>query len=240
MDYDLVFTKRASEYNYATTTYPDVLVNELMTAAQVVDAKPGEVIVNVPGACDDISPYFMVDVTYKSYETNKMFASVTCTTYSEFGIIPEPNESVDKVVSIAALHHSTDAERQVFYNEVLRILKPGGVMIIGDVMSGSSQDAWLNTFVNKYNGHNGKFWSVDDTKLMQGFNVNVKIKKYMWSFNGKDEMIDFIRNLFGIGSATDSEISDGLRHYLGETDNKFEWSLIYFIATKISNCSLPL
>jgi len=232
MDYDLVFSKRSAQYNFATKTYPHVLVNELRTAAEMVNAEKGAIVVNVPGACVDISPYLDSSIIYKPYETNAVFAAIAGVTHSNFGIIPEPDESVDKVVSLASLHHSTDQERATFYKEALRVLKPAGTMIIGDVISGSPQDLWLNTFVNKYNGHNGIFWSHDDVKLMAGFTVEVSVKKYRWTFNGMDEMVDFCRNLFGLEGASDSELVDGLKYYLGADETGFDWSLMYFIATK--------
>jgi SAM-dependent methyltransferase len=232
MDYDLVFSKRAAEYNYAVKTYPHVLVNELRTAAEMVNAKKGEIVVNVPGACVDISPYLDSGVKYKPYETNATFAKIASVNYSEFGVIPEADESVDKVVSLASLHHSTDLERIVFYKEALRVLKPGGTMIIGDVNAGSAQDFWLNTFVRQYNGHDGKFWSVTDAELMTGFTVSVSVKKYNWTFNTMEEMVDFCRNLFGLDKAPNEEIIDGLKSYLGANETGFEWSLMYFIAIK--------
>jgi SAM-dependent methyltransferase len=232
MDYDLVFSKRAAEYSYATKTYPNVLVNELRTAAEMVNAKKGECVVNVPGACVDISPYLASGVTYTSYETNAVFATLTGTPHAPFGVIPEPDESVDKVISLVSLHHSTDLERVVFYKEALRVLKSGGIMILGDVLEGSAQDDWLNTFVKRYNGHNGKFWTPADADLMHGFTVDVVVKKYRWNFNGQEEMIDFCRNLFGLDLATDEEISEGLRTYLRADETGFDWSLLYFIAAK--------
>lgn len=233
MDYDLVFSKRAAQYNFATKTYPHVLVNELRTAAEMVDAANDTVVVNMPGACVDISPYLDSGVIYKPYETNAVFAKVASVAHSEFGVIPEADASVDTVLSLASLHHSTDLERSVFYKEVLRVLKPGGKMVIGDVIFGSPQDLWLNTFVRKYNGHDGKFWSLADAELMLGFTVTAFVKKYRWTFNGFEEMVDFCRNLFGLDSASDKEIVDGLEKYLGADGTGFDWSLMYFIATKI-------
>lgn len=232
MDYDLVFSKRAAEYNYATKTYPNVLVNELRTAAEMVNAKQDECVVNVPGACVDISPYLASGVTYKSYETNAVFAKLTGTPHAPFGVIPEPDESVDKVISLVSLHHSTPLERLVFYKEAHRVLKPGGIMIVGDVLEGSAQDFWLNTFVKRFNGHDGKFWTNSDAYLMHGFTVEVSVKKYRWNFNGQEEMVDFCRNLFGLDLASDEEIVEGLHTYLNADKTGFDWSLLYFIATK--------
>jgi SAM-dependent methyltransferase len=232
MEYDKVFDKRALEYSYAVKTYPNVLINELSTAALMVDARPYDTVVNIPGACEDIRKYLPDTVIYKPYETNKIFADVTGTPYSANFDIPEPDNSVDRVLSLASLHHSTDQERIKFYKTVHTCLKPNGKLIIGDVYINSNQDKWLNEFVNKYNGHNGKFWAEDDKKLMSGFQVETIIKNYKWTFSSKNEMIDFCKHLFGLKNASDLEILDGLRKYLLATDTEFDWSLIYFVATK--------
>jgi len=232
MDYDIVFQKRAIDYNYATQTYPNVLVNELAIAALMVDAKPNEVVVNIPGACEDISTYLLSSVIYKPYETNKAFSLLRGIPYSANLEIPEEDNSVDKVLSLASLHHSTDEERIKFYKTAHRCLKSGGKLIIGDVRIGSLQDKWLNEFVNKYNGHNGKFWSEADKELMVGFNVKTEMKHYPWVFASHAEMLDFCKHLFGLKNVSDSEIAEGLKKYLKASDTEFGWSLLYFIATK--------
>ena len=111
-------------------------------------------------------------------------------------------------------------------------LKPGGKLIIGDVHVGSREDKWLNEFVNRFNGHNGKFWSEEDTRLMSGFNVTTEMKHYPWAFASRNEMVDFCKHLFGLKNASHAEIDEGLQKYLMASDTEFEWSLIYFIATK--------
>lgn len=232
MDYDSVFTERASDYNYITKKYPHVLTNELRTAANMIEAQSNDTVVNIPGGCEDISIYLPTTITYKAYETNKIFADLTNTTYTDTFIIPEPDESVDKVISLTSLHHATDEERQQFYKEAYRCLKPNGKMIIGDVLQGSRQDSWLNKFVNLYNGHCGKFWSINDQELMHGFTVKTELKTYPWTFTSKEEMIEFVGYLFGVKNASDIEIYNGLNEYLLAGETEFEWSLLYFIASK--------
>ena len=232
MEYDMVFKTRALDYTYAVTTYPNVLINELATAANMVDAKPYDVIVNIPGACVDIKKYLPDTVIYKPYETNKTFADLHGMPYSPNFDIPEPDNSVDRVLSLVSLHHSTDEERIKFYKTVHRCLKPKGRLIIGDVYINSNQDKWLNEFVHRYNGHNGKFWSEDDKKLMYGFDVTTILKHYTWTFVSKHDMIQFCKYLFGLKNASDLEIENGLKTYLAASDTEFKWSLLYFVATK--------
>jgi hypothetical protein len=105
-------------------------------------------------------------------------------------------------------------------------------MIIGDVLQGSRQDSWLNKFVNRYNGHCGKFWSLNDQELMHGFTVKTELKTYPWTFTSQEEMIIFVRHLFGLKNASDIEIYNGLKEFLLSKETEFEWSLLYFVASK--------
>ena len=236
------FTERAKSYNYAVNKYPNILKNELRTAANMCDLQDGERILNIPGACVDITPYIKKQVDYKAFEINKKFAELTNLPICTLAEVPVPTGSADKVLSLAALHHCSEEERAIFYAEVRRILKPDGTFILGDVLRGSVVDDWLNIFVNAHNpiGHNGLFFNEADVDLLAaaGFSVTTTIKRYRWDFENQAAMIDFCRHLFGI-VADDVTLLNGLTHYLGATDTGFDWELIYFIA-KVSPTPSPL
>lgn len=236
MDYDKTFETRGHKYKYATETYPRVLDAEFQTAIRMCGPlKPGMIVANIPAACVPLHKYLPADIGYVPLESNKAFASLTGIPHSPLDALQLPNNSVDIVVSLASLHHTTDSERKAFYDECRRVLRPGGRLVIGDVMRGSTQDGWLNTFVNLYNsaGHNGNFWSGADTQLLEeyGFNVTLEHAMYTWDFESKVSMIDFCKNLFGLDRATDAQIEQGLVQYLGVRDCSIPWELMYFIAS---------
>jgi ubiquinone/menaquinone biosynthesis C-methylase UbiE len=52
-----------------------------------------------------------------------------------------PGGSVDLVVSNYALHHLRDRDKQTAVDEALRWLRPGGKLVIGDMMFGRGKDA---------------------------------------------------------------------------------------------------
>ena len=238
MDYEYTFTKRAESYLSALLKYPTVLTNEFRNAIAVCNLQYGQTLLTVPSSCEKIDTPPELSIIHIPFETNKELSRLTNTPYCKFNSIPCNDNSIDKILSLASLHHCTNDERQEFYKEALRLLKPGGQLIIGDVLKHSDQDTWLNEFVNKYNsiGHRGEFWSEEDAGLLQscGFSVRTVIKDYAWNFTDIQSMYDFTRRLFSVDLASDNDIHQGLQNYL-HADFKncsFPWKLMYFIASR--------
>lgn len=243
MDYNNTFENRGHKYKYATETYPTVLNSEFQTAVDMCELAPGMILVNIPAACVPLQKYLPSGIEYIPLESNESFAKLTGVPCSPLDALHLPDNSADVVISLASLHHATDSERHAFYNECWRVLRPGGRLVIGDVMRGSTQDGWLNTFVHLYNsaGHNGQFWSAADAQLLEdcGFKVEIRNARYTWDFKSDADMIDFCKNLFGLDRATDSQIAQGLVQYLGAKDCSIPWQLMYFIATVTQSKDVP-
>jgi SAM-dependent methyltransferase len=239
MDYLNKFNNRIEKFMYAVTKYQHCMENEFKEAINELDLKDGEILVNLAGGGLNLNNYITAKIDYIPFDFSPEWCKydnyIKCISYEN---IPLANESVDKIIILAVLHHFTEEEREKIYKECFRILKKSGKLIVADVIKNSKQDIWLNTFVNKYNplGHTGKFFTFEDAdkiKLLD-FNVEIKNKKYCWWFNNKNELVDFIKNLFYLEISDDElicNINNVLNLYENENKYYFEWELIYFICS---------
>lgn len=244
MEYDQIFKGRAARYFHATTKYPTALAEEFRTAVRVLDLKRGHRLLNIPAAAIHIAGFLPAGVIHHQIETCKEFAVAAGVPHGPWAPLPFPTGSLDRVLTLASLHHSTKAQRDAFYAEVFRALKPGGKLVIGDVRRGSKESEWLNVFVHLFNsnGHRGNFFSKEDIGHLEraGFGgVQVSSEPYHWNFGRPSEMVEFCRNLFGLDLATDKDIEIGLVEYLHplrpdrkSLETKIPWELIYFVAIK--------
>lgn len=235
MDYNKSFNTRIQSYVYAQSKYDGVMNEEFKIAIEMCDLHENDIFVNIPADCGNIKKYVPDNVKYLPFEINKLFAKYANFELCQLNKIPLLDNSVNKILCLASLHHATEEERKEFYNECKRILKPNGRLIIGDVIKDSQQDKLLNCFVDKNTiaGHKGVFFTEEYKNLLEeyGFNVDIKIKEYFWYFNTYTDMINYSRNLFGL-TCDDKTIIDYFTNNMEIIENngiKLKWKLIYFI-----------
>lgn len=216
MEYNDYFIKRITRYQYAINTYPSTMDDERSEAIKRLDLFEGCKSLDLGNS--GIMGFTHIDFEFKN--------------------LPFEDKSFDRVIIMAVLHHISVENREALYKECMRILKPGGKLVVSDVIKNSKQDYWLNTIVDKYNsnGHKGVFLDSSDEELFKlaGFDVSSDTASYFWYFNNKAELEDFVTNLFGIDLA--DNVYDLVDQHLGlspheEEGFKFEWQLMYFIAT---------
>jgi SAM-dependent methyltransferase len=230
------FDNRAVRYLKALDMCPNALEEEYKTAVAQCDLHAGNVLLTIPSSCERIMSYLPEDVRLIQYETTKTLSKLTSIPYCTFQSIPEPSESIDRILCLASLHHLTSEERTAFYKECIRLLRPGGKLIIGDVEASSGLASWLNVFVDKYNpfGHKGIFFDVvHDTEHIRqsGFaNVSSCPTSYKWRFESDSELLEFIRELFML-ECDDATLLNGIDTYLSRENNTIGMGLLYFICS---------
>lgn len=232
MDYQEQFSKRCESYFLAMSKYPQALSEEFRVATEFLALKGDETVVNIPAGCVNLEQFLDKTIHYKPFEINEHFAKRVGQEICCLFNIPCESQSVDRVISVAGLHHTSQEERKLFYQEVKRILKSSGFFVIADVQQGSNQDRWLNEFVHTYNslGHQGHFWSNEDIALLNeaGFTVELYEKNYTWNFANRAEMLDFSKDLFYLDKASPPIINQGLDTILYADSTRIPWKLLYF------------
>lgn len=242
--YEEIFNKRAASYHRAMENNPSVRRDEFLWAVQYLEIAHRNIICDVPSGGGYLKDYIShADVSLIFLETSQEFASHCPTTencsshITTFEQLPLQSQSVDRVLSLAALHHVKD-KRQVL-GECHRILKPEGRLVIADIEAETGAANFLNIFVNEFNsmGHRGDFLNPACIEQIAecGFEIiSIDRPKPVWSFDTQAQMIDFSRDLFGLDKASNDDILKGITTYLQETEGPGEinlsWELTYLSA----------
>lgn len=244
--YSDIFDRRGREYHQAMVAQPLARAEEFRHIIDIAALKPGLRVFDLPSGGGYLKHFFncLVDIT--EVETSKAFHELACHDRSvthllceDISQVPAPDHSVDRVLSLSGLHHIE--QRAPFYQEAWRLLKPNGLLCIGDVAKGSNADRFLNDFVdqNGSQGHVGLFLNNEDIQLIEstGFKVNSSVhQRYHWRFSDIAQMVWFVKKLFGIDKCNDSKVLQGIEEHLGfDTFNNkilMEWSLQYIQAKR--------
>jgi ubiquinone/menaquinone biosynthesis C-methylase UbiE len=239
MEYNIQFKNRVDSYLYAASKYENVLVNENMTAVNILNPQNNDKILHIAAVGVNIKKYLPTDIKIEliEVEQNEEFAKAGNVAYINLTNIPYKDNTFDKVIVITTFHHLNNMERNIIYKEINRVLKTSGTFIMADVMKNSLQDRFLNEFVNMYNpnGHNGMFFDSSDLELFQksGFITEIKIMEYTWNFNSIEELNDFCYHFFNLKKINRSDIYTEIQKYLTINQTlQWNWQLLYFISTK--------
>ncbi|MBL1210548.1 class I SAM-dependent methyltransferase [Geminocystis sp. GBBB08] len=245
-NYQNIFDQRGMNYHQAMIKYPSARKDEFQNAIKLLDLQNNHLLLDIPSGGCYISNFIDHNLTIFSTETSKQFINhsqidtnnniLIC---NNFNNIPLNSNSIDRVLSLAALHHIED--KISFYQEIYRLLKNDSIFCIGDVLEGSKVANFLNIFVDKNNsmGHEGSFLTEKIKLELENIKFNViydSVINYYWYFESFSNMIDFCKLLFGLDKANDQQIEKGIDHYLGYfvNNNKcyMNWELYFVKAIK--------
>lgn len=246
LDYAQIFDARGRAYHAAMTRWPRARDEEFEWAVMLAAPQAGHVVADFPSGGGYLAPY-LPDVQLVLIETSKVF--LECSQVAPAADrrlmsdhrLPLDDRSVDRIVSLAGLHHVSD--KSALFREFARVLRSGGRVMIADVAAGSRVGRFLNEFVHKHSeeGHDGIFLDERTPDDLRKAGLAVRSTQrlaYPWRFSQANDMIDYCRLLFGITRATQDEIAKALDDYLGVrrvvrgdfVEWQLNWELMFVIA----------
>ncbi len=242
--YEEIFKKRGHLYHEAMTLYPDARKEEFNKIIEIANIRDGDIICDIPSGGGYLKNFINTGVKIVSIETSRAFAKLckangNSSLLSNLDKIAVKTNSVDRIISLAGLHHIED--KLSFYRESYRILKNSGALCIADAWRGSMVSMFLDMFVHEHNsmGHQGAYLDENTQGELErcGFNISYSSSiKYYWKFASLDDMATYFQLLFGIDKASHEEILDGINRYLGYAlvNKEFclNWELSFYRAIK--------
>ncbi|MBR7800142.1 class I SAM-dependent methyltransferase [Undibacterium fentianense] len=242
-----VTRRTANTYQAAMQACPFARVHEFMLPLQLANLQPKETLVDFPSGGGYLRPFIAkinAEIGYVPVENVAGYAEynpeIIGGTWTN---LPFTDGQVDVVFTLAAIHHMLDC-RAEFYQECFRVLSNQGRFIIADVLAGSAPARFLDEFVGSYSsqGHRARFIDLKtdsaEIEVAGLFKVSdAYSQRFAWEFKDVDSLVTYCRNLFRIDLASDRQIEEGLRHYLGihQVDHGFDlqWELAFIRANKL-------
>lgn len=239
---------RAESFIRATERYPDAFADELREVSRHVffddggavraDGVPAPlVVVHLNAAGNSLRPWLPAAHTLLEFELHAEFGKASNLPVVDPSVLPFPDDSVDRVVVLAVLHHFSQAERRRLYAECRRVLRRStGRLIVADVIRNSPQARWLNGFVDAHcpTGHRGEFFDAADADPMldAGFSeVTLSRSAHSWRFDRPEDRDSFLRGLFCFPEGT--PIDAGLAEVFGrDSPASIPWSLLFLVARR--------
>lgn len=223
---------------------PNARLEEREAALILLDLGPKHVVCDVPSwlgyfARGVPGPKRVICLDRNPMLVNCPGARVMMSAVNRF---PLAAGNVDRLVSLAGLHHHAPVILRGFLREVARVLRSTGVAVASEVLAGSPVAEFLNQDVNKYStrGHKGTFFGVGGLKAAleeAGLsNVVEETVPLSWRFSSLQQMAAYCRALFAMTLATEQEVLEVLRARFMVTEQDGQvclpWTLLYAVGTK--------
>lgn len=247
-DYVETFDHRGDHYNAAALVNKHARDIERKLLMDYLDVKPNHTVCDAPAGggylADGLRAMLNHPGQIHCVEPSAVFAKPISADYhihlNSISEIPVPDRTFDRIGSLAGLHHLKD--KQVFFDEAFRTLKPGGHLVVGDVCVDTPVAGFLNGPVDRWteSGHQGIFLSPSHMKQLcqqAGLKLlGLEHHQFEWKFDDPQQMITYCQTLFGMTRANRSQMSDALQEHFairyGDDQVLLPWSLLYVVAER--------
>lgn len=221
--YEESFHHRGSAYDRAMRAHPFARQEEFSQVIERARLAPGMLMADVPAGGGYLAAHLPSGVRWQGHEP--------CTSFQEGGgshgaptnarpLLPFPwaNASIDRVVSLAGVHHQED--KLPFFREVRRVLAPDGLLVLSDVAAGSATAAFLDGYVGRHNstGHEGHYLGSETIRELQAaglVTVSDELVDLHWAFRDENALADFCSLLFDLSDQGSAGLLEAAREILG-------------------------
>lgn len=244
--YQDIFSERGQLYHSAMLDVPNARNQEFQAIIEMAELSENQLILDAPSGGGYLNKYINKPVNLIAVETSHEFVqnlkpspTLSLLLCEDLSNIVFPSESVDRIVSLAGLHHLED--KPSFYQECFRLLKPGGLLCMADAYEDSSVAKFLNIFVDANNsmGHEGLFFNASTSDELEkvGFDIlHNTNKQYHWLFSDALQMGNYCKRLFGMDLAEAEDVVKGIGDYLGYQDSSgrcnMNWEMQFYLCRK--------
>jgi SAM-dependent methyltransferase len=248
--YDAVFNRRGAAYHAAMAMRPECRDAEFAALFARIRLEPGMVLVDIPAGGGYLRRKLPDGVTHVALEVSQAFCDApgSDSRLCSWDRWDLGDASADVVVCCAALHHVDEPTRAAFFDEVARVLKPGGTAVCADVEVDTPPASFLNGFVDAHNpdGHDGRFIDAAFAGVHAAASrgrlrvIRNEVCHYPWRLGpDRDGVLTFTRLMFGMPQVADAELGGYLESemQLGLCDG--EWRLpwqLRFVAFERTGC----
>ncbi|MCV6590311.1 MAG: class I SAM-dependent methyltransferase [Marinobacterium sp.] len=245
MNYQEIFDRRGQMYHEAMLHWPDARQQEFTLPLSLLNLQPGDYLVDLPSGGGYLQRYLADEINLHCLESSQVFADYcqqhgfSVSLFHEHNL-PLADGSVDKLLSIAGIHHIVD--KQPLFNEIHRVIRPDGLLCIADVETGSAVAGFLDDVVDRYSetGHRGYFLDHNTLQALAeaGFcQLKQQRLHYQWQFPDEEALLRYCWLLFGLEKARLGDVKAGLQQYLNiesppEGGARLEWQLLCFTACR--------
>jgi SAM-dependent methyltransferase len=240
MHYSEIFDQRGGMYHKAMSLYPEARRLEFEIPLSICQPAAHETIVDLPSGGGYIFDFMENKSNLVCLESSQQFVSFCEHKKLRVDLfknnqLPLNNNEADVLISIAGLHHVEN--KMPLFSEMHRILKMNGRFCIADVQQGSHIALFLDDIVDRYTetGHHGFYLNEETQNQLKkvGFHqVKQQLLTYVWTFTSLDEMVSYMKLLFGLTKATDAMVLKGIEQYLTFNQTQYgielEWELLSF------------
>jgi SAM-dependent methyltransferase len=196
LEYAEIFEARGDMYHRAMLNHPDARAREFQQLFARIPLGEKERVVDIPSGGGYLARWLPKDAALTELELSSGFkpGNRVVDTYGDWSVGP-----FDRAVCLAALHHIADQNR--FVSQLVRSVRPGGIIHIADVDAATPLPAYLDGFVGRFNctGHSGLYLTEESFQSLPGTRMRSSaVRSCVWDFASVDALLEFSNDLFGL------------------------------------------